>query len=63
MDGSNTAGRIAELRKQIAADKGKLDRAHTTKTFLEQKMRECSTRIRLAQSEIRSMGGRIVTPQ
>jgi hypothetical protein len=56
---SNTAGRIAELRRRIASNKGKIDRALTTRLFLDSKIRDCRVRIAADQDEIEAMGGKV----
>ena len=58
-EGSNTSGRIAELRKRIQANKGKYARAYDTANELRWKMQKCATQIRLDQDEIEAMGGKV----
>lgn len=59
MTTSNTKGRIAELRKRVASNKGKYSRAYGAKCLLEDKMRDCAKQIRLDQQEIQDMGGKV----
>lgn len=51
--------KITKLRKEIAADKGRMARARATREHLAQKIVDCENRIRWAQSDIVGLGGKI----
>jgi hypothetical protein len=59
MEGSNTASRIAELRRRIAANKGIAERARGTRMLLGNKIHRCEQAIAIDQAEIERMGGKV----
>lgn len=58
-EGSNTASRIAELRKRIGKNRGIAKRAAETSMELARKAQRAERQIYLDQSEIEEMGGRV----
>lgn len=56
---SNTADRIAELRKKITSAKGKIKRRRATIEELTFNVEDLSRQIRIHEDEIRSMGGKV----
>lgn len=58
-DGSNTAERIAELRRRIQANKGIAKRAWFTSNELRAKARRAEEQVRWDQNEIEAMGGKV----
>jgi hypothetical protein len=58
-DVSNSALRIAELRRRIASNKGIAQRARDSALLLQIKARNAEWQIRKDQDEIEAMGGRV----
>lgn len=51
--------RIAMLRKHIAANKGKAERARKRRTHLLWVAESCEAQVRRDQAEIRALGGKV----
>ena len=51
--------RVAELRREIAANKGKKKRAEQTISRLYGKISTCDLNIRLAEAELRRLGAKV----
>lgn len=56
---SNTAGYIEELRRRIAANKGKAKRARDRAMLARIMAHECEDAVRRDQREIESLGGKV----
>jgi len=58
-EGSNTASRIAELRKRITKNRGIAKRASETSMELARKAQRAEREIYFDQKEIEDMGGKV----